>query len=314
MNVGSQVFNWLATIYPLEGWVIPFGAAVLLCAWLHVAERLFPAERNQSYRSMIVTNGRISLVYWLLSPVVTVGAQFFAGYAVTRLASRLHAPWLSIDLNKVASIHSDLIRYGMLLLISFLPLLAYDFFYYWFHRLQHASSWLWEQHKLHHSDEDLNVTTTFRHNWLEEFFKAFLIAVPILLVLGIHPVQVGITTSFARAITIVWTLLLHSNVGISWGVLTPVISGPQYHRIHHSIEPRHRDKNFSSFFPIWDLLFGTYYRPSNKEFPRTGVAGEPSDPTICEVLVGPILSWSNRLFKSCQTTERSRSDVRQPRT
>jgi sterol desaturase/sphingolipid hydroxylase (fatty acid hydroxylase superfamily) len=298
----SSIFNWLGTTYSLVGWVIPSGVAIFLCAWLHVAERLFPAERNQSYRSMIVTNGRITLVYWLLSPVGRAGAQFFTGYAVARLASQLDAPWLFIDLNKVASIHSDLIRYAMLLLIAFLPMLAYDFFYYWFHRLQHASSWLWEQHKLHHSDEVLNVTSTFRHNWLEDFFKSLLLSIPGALILKIHPIQMGIAAIFAGAITGVWSQFIHANVGISWGVLTPVVTGPQYHRIHHSIEAHHQNKNFSTFFPIFDILFGTYYRPSDKEYPQTGVAGEPSDPTMREVLVGPILSWGNRLFKSLRRT------------
>jgi sterol desaturase/sphingolipid hydroxylase (fatty acid hydroxylase superfamily) len=304
MSVSNQVFDRLATTYSVEGLSITIG--LFLYAWLHVAERLFPAERNQSYRSMIVTNGRIALVYWLLSPVASVGAQFLTGYAVARLASQLDAPWLFIDLNKVASIHSDLIRYPMLLLIVFLPWVAYDFFYYWFHRLQHASAWLWEQHKLHHSDEALNVTTTFRHNWLEDFFKFPFVTVPIALILHIHysPVQVGLATSFAGAMFMVWGVFLHSNVGISWGILTPVITGPQYHRIHHSVETRHQNKNFSSFLPIWDILFGTYYHASDKEYPQTGIAGEPSDPTMREVLVGPILRWGAKLFKFAYTAEK----------
>jgi hypothetical protein len=77
---------------------------------------------------MIVTNGRITFVYWLLQPVGIVAAQFFAGYAVAMLARQLGAPWISIDLEKVASTRSDLIRYPLLLLIGLLPLLAYDFF------------------------------------------------------------------------------------------------------------------------------------------------------------------------------------------
>ena len=134
MSVCSQVFNWLVTNYSLEGWVIPGGIIVLLCFWLHVAERLFPAERNQSYRSMIVTNGRITLAYWLLSPIAVVGAQFLVAYAVARLTSQLGAPWFFVDVSKAANINSDLMRFTVLLLIALLPLLAYDFFYYWFHR------------------------------------------------------------------------------------------------------------------------------------------------------------------------------------
>lgn len=34
--------------------------------------------------------------------------------------------------------------------LGFAWLGARDFFYYWFHRLQHASKWLWAEHALHH--------------------------------------------------------------------------------------------------------------------------------------------------------------------
>ena len=31
------------------------------------------------------------------------------------------------------------------------------------------------------------------------------------------------------------------------------------------------DKNFAAFFPVIDILFGTYYRPRRDEYPRTGI-------------------------------------------
>src|SRR5690348_3351813 len=105
MSISSQIFVWLATTYSI-GFFLTWAMIVTLYAWLHVAERLFPAERNQAYRSMIVTNGRITLVFAVLGPVGMVAGQFFIGYAVATLARQLGAPWLFIDLNKVASIHS----------------------------------------------------------------------------------------------------------------------------------------------------------------------------------------------------------------
>jgi sterol desaturase/sphingolipid hydroxylase (fatty acid hydroxylase superfamily) len=42
-------------------------------------------------------------------------------------------------------------------------------------------------------------------------------------------------------------------------------------RIHHSIEPRHRDKNFGERLAIWDWMFGTMY-PHSDEYPETGLA------------------------------------------
>ena len=198
----------------------------------------------------MITNGQITLVYAFLTPIARFGGLFFAGYAVAMLASLLAAPWLFIDLNKLASIQSVPIKYVALVLIAFLPLLAYDFFYYLFHRLQHANSWLWEQHKLHHSDGALNVTTSFRINWMEEFFKSLLVSVPAALVLNIQPAQVGLLASIVGAGGQIWGQYLHSNIRISLG--TPFVTGPQFHRIHHSVETHHQNKNFSTYLPVWD--------------------------------------------------------------
>ena len=53
-------------------------------------------------------------------------------------------------------------------MLPFIPVLVFDFFYYWLHRLQHEVPALWEQHKLHHMDETLSCLTNLRHHWLEE--------------------------------------------------------------------------------------------------------------------------------------------------
>jgi sterol desaturase/sphingolipid hydroxylase (fatty acid hydroxylase superfamily) len=117
---------------------------------------------------------------------------------------------------------------------------VYDSFYYWFHRLQHANSWLWQQHKLHHTDQALNVTTSYRINWREDFFKSFLVLTPTALVLGLAPAELGMVGSLAGTVSVIWGQFLHSNIRLSFGALSAVVTGPQYHRIHHSIESHHQ--------------------------------------------------------------------------
>ncbi len=45
---------------------------------------------------------------------------------------------------------------------------------------------------------------------------------------------------------------------------------PQSHRVHHSLEPQHGDRNFGVIFTIWDRMFGTLYA-NYDEYPDTGV-------------------------------------------
>src|SRR5437667_12142 len=136
-------FNWI------ESWGV-----VLFLLLLLIGERVLPAERNQSYWSM-ATNGRITLVYVILTPIAQVGASYLAGYITATMANQLPRPWLVLDFNNFANGQPEAVRIAFLALFAFAPLFVYDFFYYWFHRLQHANLWLWEQHKLHHSDQAL---------------------------------------------------------------------------------------------------------------------------------------------------------------
>lgn len=49
---------------------------------------------------------------------------------------------------------------------------------------------------------------------------------------------------------------------------------PQVHRIHHSRDPGHYNRNFADAFPLFDILFGTYHKPAAEEFPETGLGGD----------------------------------------
>jgi sterol desaturase/sphingolipid hydroxylase (fatty acid hydroxylase superfamily) len=67
--------------------------------------------------------------------------------------------------------------------------------------------------------------------------------------------------------------------------LTYVLAGPRFHRVHHSLASKHRDKNFASFFPVLDLLFGTAYFPRQHETITTGLADKREPRTVAQYLI-----------------------------
>ena len=148
-------------------------------------------------------------------------------------------------------------------------LAVYDLLYYWLHRAQHKIPFLWRFHRFHHADVNLSASTSFRHHWLEDTFRYFVIAAPLVVLFG----------SFTRFVPWLgltmgaYGLFIHWNTKLSLGRLNGVLVGPQYHRIHHSCEPDHIDKNFAIFFPWLDRLFGTQVLPVRGRSPETGVAG-----------------------------------------
>ena len=181
------------------------------------------------------------------------------------------------------------------LLWSIVVALAYalltDFLYYWYHRLQHATQFLWAIHELHHSDQELNATTSMRTYWLERPVQALCIGIPVGYLVGLDRVA-GIMVSFVLT---GWFFFAHANWRLRMGFLTPLICGPQLHRIHHSMLAHHRDRNFAQFFPFIDMIFGTYYSPSKNEFPATGTPELRSDASIAAIMVRPFRLWAGSI-------------------
>jgi sterol desaturase/sphingolipid hydroxylase (fatty acid hydroxylase superfamily) len=92
-----------------------------------------------------------------------------------------------------------------------------------------------------------------------------------------------------------WGYFIHLNLKLSLGVFTGLFGGPQYHRIHHSIEHVHHNHNFAALFPVWDRLFGTQYLPASNEWPATGITQRPQANSWPHALFGPFIAWAHAI-------------------
>jgi sterol desaturase/sphingolipid hydroxylase (fatty acid hydroxylase superfamily) len=146
-----------------------------------------------------------------------------------------------------------------------------DFLYYWTHRAQHRFPVLWRLHELHHSDPSFNVTTTLRVHWLEDLMKLVTVLLPAALLVD---APAGVPTLLVCS-GAVWLFFIHANARIGFGPLDRVLVSPAVHRVHHSTEPAHHDRNFAAYFSFWDVLFGTYHAPPRGRWPAVGTAGRP---------------------------------------
>jgi sterol desaturase/sphingolipid hydroxylase (fatty acid hydroxylase superfamily) len=174
--------------------------------------------------------------------------------------------------------------------LSCLAIAASDFFNYWLHRLQHASRWLWAEHELHHSDEHVNVTTSWRHHWLDTVLFPLFVVTPSLLLFS---PAIGTVTGLIMFAKVMF-YFVHLNYPMRFGWFTRVLSSPQSHRIHHSTVPEHMNKNFATILPLWDILFGTYHHPKEHEWPSTGVTGVTVT-SLWQAIVLPFVSWGKML-------------------
>ena len=161
--------------------------------------------------------------------------------------------------------------------------MIFDLQQYAVHRLAHRSAFFWSMHSLHHSARVVTVTSSARHFWFEEVF-AVVLGLPIGLVLNV-PVEILIVAAPFRSVIVA---LAHTNVRAGYGFFSLLINGPQYHRIHHSSRPEHIDKNFAELFPLWDVIFGTVWRPKPDEFPATGLVGGDVPAGFVDLIVWPV--------------------------
>ena len=240
-----RVFNYLDVTFRMFA----------ITALFLLLERFGPVEKTQP-RARLFFNLRWMLVFSSMTALI-MGLGF--GRILPLVRGALGGPWLNLGRPETS--------FGYLAnwLVFFF---VFDFFYYWLHRMQHSISLLWRQHLLHHTERSLNVSTTQRHHWLEEPLRLLAIGIP-------TGTIVAVDTSGAPVIAFVlscWGFFIHSNLRLRLGPLSAWLAGPQVHRIHHSIEPAHQNRNFAAFFPFWDRLFGTYWSPARGEFPDVGVA------------------------------------------
>lgn len=135
-------------------------------------------------------------------------------------------------------------------------ILGLDFAAYVGHRLRHRVGLLWAFHRTHHTDTDIDITTTLRQH-PGDLVTIIGVGATAVLVLGCSPAQFGVfgilTTVFGA-----WAhvrIQLPARLDRTLGL---VFQTPGLHRVHHSPDRIRTDSNFGLVFIFWDRLFGTY--------------------------------------------------------
>ncbi len=127
------------------------------------------------------------------------------------------------------------------------------------HRLLHKYYFLWRTHRVHHGDTHIDATTSLRFHPFETVLRSAF-GILFIYVLGI-PVE-AVLVYFG--VNVILNTLCHSNVTLPPAadrVISKVIITPHMHRLHHSANAEHLDKNFGTIFCLWDQLGGTYIPP-----------------------------------------------------
>ncbi|CAL4867344.1 hypothetical protein MMA231_01597 [Asticcacaulis sp. MM231] len=147
-----------------------------------------------------------------------------------------------------------------------LKILIGDFLRYWLHRWSHKVAWLWRLHEVHHAPSKLYAINVFRFHPLDKTLQ-YVLDTLIFLFLGIGSEVLALYfVVYATS-----GLLQHANIDLRLGPLNYLLSGPEVHRWHHAEDWKIAAHNFAHTFIVWDLLFGTYYRPNGANVRNLGL-------------------------------------------
>jgi sterol desaturase/sphingolipid hydroxylase (fatty acid hydroxylase superfamily) len=246
---------------------------LLLAIVMWPLEQLFPAYPQGTLRR---PGTRTDLIYWFFTPVCTkvltsflliavmVGLVWFLGW---RLDTRLLDGFGPLGQQP-----------GWLQAVEMLIL--GDFLDYSSHRMFHTSK-LWRFHAVHHSPEHMDWLAYGRMHPVNDVGTRLIQVLPLML-LGFSPTAVMGVLPFLA----LYVIFLHSNISWTFGPFRYVLVSPAYHRWHHAKDDDAVDVNFAGIFPIWDLLFGTFYMPRDRLPKQYGIRKEVMPPSF----------WGQMLF------------------
>ncbi|OEF30146.1 sterol desaturase family protein [Vibrio rumoiensis] len=141
-------------------------------------------------------------------------------------------------------------------LTGVLSVILLDLIIYWQHRIFHQVPLLWRLHRVHHADQDIDVTTGSRFHFIE-IWLSMLIKMLAIILFGISPIAVLVFEVLLNASA----MFNHSNVQIRPRIdkyLRKIIVTPDMHRVHHSIHVNETNSNYGFCLSIWDKWFVSY--------------------------------------------------------
>lgn len=171
-----------------------------------------------------------------------------------------------------------------LLAQGILMVLLVDLMRYWLHRFAHTNPILWRLHAVHHSPDKLYWLNTARFHPLEKVLQFCFDSMPFIL-MGVNEYVLA----FYFVCYAVNGFYQHSNVHLRLGPLNYIFSTAELHRWHHSKTLEEANHNYSNTTILWDIVFGTYYRPRDHQMERAGIQNDRYPMRFGQQLIAPFV-------------------------
>ncbi len=173
-------------------------------------------------------------------------------------------------------------------------IVAYDFCYYWNHRLGHESAIFWAAHVVHHQSQEYNLSTALRQT-SSGALLGWIFYLP-MAVVGFPP-EVFLV---AAVVNLLYQYWIHTEQIGKLGWFDRWFGSPSNHRVHHAVNDEYLDRNYGGITMLWDRLFGTFVEEGEKCVYGTRAPLDSWDPLWANVEVYADLarrSWRARRWR-----------------
>ena len=141
--------------------------------------------------------------------------------------------------------------------------LALDFSSWLVHWVMHKVPPLWAFHLIHHTDNNVDVTTGLRHHPGDSILRGIFF----LLLIFVSGAPMYVVMIY-QTLLVLATAFTHANISLpkpADKIISYILVSPNMHKVHHHWKQPYTDSNYGGVFSIWDRLFGTFKTLDPKE-------------------------------------------------
>ena len=175
--------------------------------------------------------------------------------------------------------------------------IIWEFGHFIYHFLGHKVRLFWCLHSTHHAPENMNLSVTHAHFFLEAPY-ADIIRTSICIIAGLQPellfLIMLIDGTYGAFIHVGENLMKKGKLGF----LHNIILTPSHHRVHHARNPLYMDTNYCNLLNIWDKVFGTYQPEQDHIKIEYGITREMDSGNFFDVYFGEIVVLAKDVFKA----------------
>jgi len=243
--------------------------------WDNIINYFSTLEQRPMERMAILVGGL--LLFWIIEgaiPLVSLRykknklkhAAVNFGFTVIHLIIHTFLAILIVKLSDWCEVSGFGLVYWFnanILMTIIIGVLALDFSSWLVHLVMHKTPLLWRFHLIHHSDNNVDVTTGLRHHPGDSFLRGIFFLL-LIFVSGAPMYSVMIY----QTLVVLSTAFTHANISLPKKLdlaLSFIVVSPNMHKVHHHWKQPFTDSNYGAVFSFWDRLLGTFMKLDTKE-------------------------------------------------